>query len=659
VSLERTGVRYRADIDGLRAVAVAAVVFYHAKVPGFSGGYVGVDIFFVISGFLITQVLDVPAAGTWTSALGRFYLRRARRILPALLAMLVMCAMIAVALYLPADLKKFGRSLMLAVAFLGNYGAVLNGGYFDPGERFTPLRHLWSIGVEEQFYLFYPLFLLVVNARLRAARSAMFGAIALLSLLVASWGAIHAPVLNFFMLPTRAWELLVGALLAVNPQLFRGTPRTNQALATIGLAGLVVVFWYARVISFPGPGTVGASVCTALLIIGNSAGSTIVARTLSWRPIVFTGLISFSLYLYHAPILAFFSYAKVRDPTTTELCLILLSTYLLAAGSWVAIEQPFRTRAVVAAPSVFLLATLALSAALALFGYWMVSADGLPQRWKTPLPTVAADSPELSAFAARCSASSLQSISAGDLCSFGPQNESAKKVVVWGDSHAGALLPTYQSLAVAEDLRIYFGIKGACWPLVGSEAASSGEFWRARCAKFNTAMVQAIRHLDPQLVILNAYWLDPGAPTEPELRRRTPQTQSAMVEGIRHTLEEIRAPGRTVCAVLTVPGYAYPIPYFLAMADRGYVDPDALTVTRAEALRQYQTVEGALRLLASQNELRVVDPKDLLCPGKNCLTRTADRELLYRDANHLSVTGARFLTGVLDQCLADLHKARN
>ncbi len=659
MSLERDGLRYRADIDGLRAIAVAAVVFYHAKVPGFSGGYVGVDIFFVISGFLITQVLEARAAGSWVSTLGGFYLRRSRRILPALLALLVVCAAVAVVLYLPADLKKFGRSLMLAVAFLGNYGAVLNGGYFDPGERFTPLRHLWSIGVEEQFYLVYPLFLFLVSAYVRVARGTLFSAIALLSLMVAFWGANHAPVLNFFLLPTRAWELLVGAILAVSPQLFRGSHRTNQTLAAVGIAGLVIVFWYARVISFPGPATIGASVCTAMLIVGNSSGSTIIARALSLRPLVFTGLISYSLYLYHAPILAFFSYARVRDPTSTEVWLILLSTYLIAAGSWLAIEQPFRTKALARSPSVFVLGTLALSAVLALLGYWLVHSDGLPQRWKNPLPTVAADSPELSALAARCSTASLQSISAGELCSFGPPNESAKRVVVWGDSHAGVLLPTYQSLAIAENLRIYFGIKGACWPLVGAEAVSSGEYWRARCANFNTAMVQAIRHLNPQLVILNAYWLDPGAPAEPEFSRRTPQTQSAVIEGIRRTLEQVQAPGRTVCAVLTVPGYRYPIPYALAMADRGYINAGMLTVTRAEALRQYQTVEGALRLLARQNQLRVVDPKDLLCPGESCLMRTADGALLYRDANHLSVTGAGFLSAVLDQCLADLHKTRN
>lgn len=655
MSLEHGPIRYRADIDGLRALAVAAVVFYHAKVPGFAGGYVGVDIFFVISGFLITQVLDAPARGPRARALAQFYLRRARRLLPALFAVLLVCSALAVALYLPSDLQKFGRSLMLAVAFLGNYGAALNGGYFDPGERFTPLRHLWSLGVEEQFYLFYPLCLFMIAGYRKPARGALFAAVALLSVLVSFWGADHAPVLNFFMLPTRAWELLVGAVVAVSPQLFRGTPRTNQILAAVGLAGMFTVFWYARVIRFPGMATIGASACTAMLIVGNSTGSTMVARVLSLRPVVFTGLISYSLYLWHAPILAFFSYSNVYDPAGAELVLMLVSIYLLAAGSWVAIEQPFRTRRIANAPAVFVPAALAVGAALAVFGYWLVCTEGLPQRWKSPLPTVAADSPELSSFAAHCSATTLEKIAAGDLCSFGPQNDSAKRVVVWGDSHAGALLPTYQSLAIADGIRIYFGIKGACWPLVGSEAASSGEFWRARCAKFNTAMVQAIRRLDPQLVILNAYWLDPGSDTEPEFRRRTPQAKSAVVEGIRRTLEQVQAPARSVCAVLTVPGYQYPIPYALAMADRGHINADTLAVTRAAALREFQTVEGALRLLARENQLRVADPKDVLCPGVTCLMRTPDGALLYRDANHMSVTGARFLSGVLEQCLSELH----
>ena len=371
---------------------------------------------------------------------------------------------------------------------------------------------------------------------------------------------------------------------------------------------------------------------------------------------VFTGLLSYSLYLWHAPILAFFSYYRINDPGGATLCSILALIYLISLGSWAAIEQPFRTKALARSPSSFVSLALVSAVALAGCGYWFARTEGLAQRWNDSAATASVTDP--AAFASidsGCFNTPLDKIAAGELCSFGPQNDSAKKVVVWGDSHAYALLPAYQSLAIAEGIRIYFGIKGACWPLVGFEAASSGEFYRARCANFNAAMVKAISRLDPTRVILNAYWLDPGAAAEPEFGKRTAQAQTQVIDGIRRTLQQVQSPGRSVCAILTVPGYDYPIPYALAMAKRRHLDAAALSVTRAEALREYQTVEGSLRLLASQKQLRVADPKDVLCPASGCLIETSDGTPLYRDANHMSIRGALELSGILQQCLSDLQ----
>ena len=185
--------------------------------------------------------------------------------------------------------------------------------------------------------------------------------------------------------------------------------------------------------------------------------------------------------------------------------------------------------------------------------------------------------------------------------------------------------------------------------------ASAGEFWHVECAKFNAAMVKAIQHLNPQRVILNAYWLDPGASSEAEFYRRSPQAASDVFDGIRRTLDSVKTPDRSVCAVLTVPGYPYPIPYALAMAERRHISADTLLITRAQAFGQYQTVENNLRLMARQQQLRVTDPKEALCPGSECLIRTADGTSLYRDTTHMSIAGSHFLSGILEQCLADLH----
>ncbi|MBS0579620.1 MAG: acyltransferase [Proteobacteria bacterium] len=652
MGLEPARIKYRADIDGLRALAVGAVILYHARVPGFAGGYVGVDVFFVISGFLITQLLDQVRGAPWTPALANFYLRRARRLLPALFVMLAVCTVLATALYFPKDLKNYGRSLVYSVAFLGNFGAAMQGGYFDPGARFAPLRHLWSLGVEEQFYLLYPLALLATSGLRKSSQAALLVALATGSLLLSFWGAVHAPVLNFYMLPTRAWELMTGAVLATTP--LRTKQRTNELLGACGIVGILIVVGYARVITFPGTAGLVTSLCTGMLIVANASGRTTVARILSLRPLVFTGLISYSLYLWHAPLIAFLDYYSIREPSAPVLGLTLLVTYLISTASWVFIEQPVRTRKLAAAPRAIIAAAAFATVVFAALGYGFFRADGLPGRMAVLPPAIAEESPEFSAMEARCTGLPLAEITVGHLCSFGPQTDSAPRVLVWGDSHAGVLLPVYQSLAIARKVRIYFGIRGACWPLPGAEAAGSGEFWRARCAAFNAAMLQAVEQLNPQRVILNAYWLDPGAKSEPEFRRRVSGHGTEVSDALNTLLAGMRRRGRSVCAVLTVPGYDYPIPYAVAMAQRRNIDDDALALARSDALREFQSVEAQLRLQAGQDALRIADPKDVICPGDRCVIRAPGGALLYRDANHVSLAGARFLSGTVERCLADL-----
>jgi peptidoglycan/LPS O-acetylase OafA/YrhL len=619
------------------------VIFYHAGVPGFSGGYLGVDVFFVISGFLITQLLEGAAHEGRLRTLREFYLRRARRILPALYVLLAVAALVAALLYLPPDLKRFGRSLLLASIFLGNLGAALDGGYFDPGGRFAPLRHLWSIGVEEQFYLVFPLFVFAIAGLRDSVRRALIAAALVLSLALSYYASTRLPIYNYYMLPTRAWELLAGALLALSPRFLNAGGRLNQVIAALSLAALAVAFWQARVVRFPGTPALAACTASALLIASNSTSLTLVGRALSLRPLVATGLISYSLYLWHAPILCFYSYYHITDISWLTTALLLGGIYLAGYLSWRLIERPFRALPLPKTARLVPLVGLPVAVLLAGCGYWMKS---------PPLPI---EDPVYAALDPHCLALTDVQIAAGELCSFGPQDGAAPKVLLWGDSHAYALLLAYRDLAETRRLRIYYGIRGACWPLVGSEAASSGEFWRARCAQFNTAMAAAVARLRPQRVILNAYWLDPGAATEQEFLRHAPQETADVIRGIDRTLGVAGAAGASVCAVLTVPGYPYPIPYALKMSDRRGLSTQALSIGRAQALAQYQTVDGDLRTLAGENRLRVADPKDVLCPISGCRIAAPDGTPLYRDGNHLSVAGSREIAGVLASCVTDLH----
>jgi peptidoglycan/LPS O-acetylase OafA/YrhL len=646
---------YRPEVDGLRAIAIAIVVFYHARIRGFEGGYIGVDVFFVISGYLISQLLDASAEPNSLRRLLEFYVRRARRLLPALYVLLAVCVLLALVLFFPADLRKFGRSLLLTAGFLGNFGAWLDGGYFDAGERFTPLRHMWSIGVEEQFYLFFPVFLAVLARCRGKLRTLVLAMSAITSLTLACWAVDRWPIENFYMLPTRAWELLAGAICATYAPLSAASPRVNQILSLAGLIGLAGALWQAQVVHFPGMANYCACAATAALICSNSKSVTSIGRVLSWRPLTYTGLISYSLYLWHAPILAFYTYYRIQDPSGLELAVILPMIYLVASLSWAAVEQPFRrislVKARVLVPAIAVPSMILLGGC----GWWMMISDGLPSRFPPP-PSLTRSGAEGAPIDVACLNMSNQTIASGGLCSFGASAANSRKALVWGDSHAFALLQAYRELAEASGVQIFYGVKGACWPLVGSEAASAGEYWRSRCAQFNAAMIGAIQHIRPDRVLLNAYWADPGASLQPEFFSRSPQKRATILEGIERTVEAVKEAGASVCAVLTVPGYSYPIPYALAMAQRRHIDASTLTITRAAAVQQYSIVEGEFRRLADEGLLEIADPKDALCPGSRCLILGQGGASLYRDSTHLSVSGARLLSGVLRRCVADLTR---
>jgi peptidoglycan/LPS O-acetylase OafA/YrhL len=648
--------RYRPEIDGLRGVAVLAVLLYHAHVPACGGGYLGVDVFFVISGYLITQLLERSSGSRDPRLLGEFLLRRARRVLPALYVLLPATAIGAIVIFLPADLIRFGRSLLLAPLFLGNVGAWLDGGYFDPGWRFTPLRHLWSIGVEEQFYLIFPIFLFGIAQLTPKWRPGVVAGLIVLSLLLSIWAAGRWPLQNYYLLPTRGWELLTGVFLAITPQLASGGRRTAQIMSMLALALLTLLMWQARFEHFPSLATAAACASTAILIATNTQAVTVAGRILSLRPVLFTGLISYSLYLWHAPILAYFSYYNVQDFGVGARVSMLTLIYVVAALSWRYVECPLRRQSLARTARLLLSVGIPSTAVLALCGFWLMRSDGMPQRFAITVLQNSTEETTLSPETRRCLSLPSEEISAGKLCAFGPEDATAPKVVVWGDSHAQALLGTYRYFADAYHLRIYFAVKGACWPLLGAEAGAAGYYWHDRCVIFNRAVARAIAVLRPQRVILNSYWLDTSHSAGPEFVRNLLHPASIVVSGIERTLSAVNSAGASACAVLTVPGYPYPIPYALTMAKRRHLDVSLLGLPRGDAFAQYQTVEDELRSFARIQRLAVVDLKDALCRGARCLVSTEAGGALYQDANHLSPAAGPLVNPVVEPCIADLKQ---
>jgi len=374
--------KYRADIDGLRAVAVVPVVLYHVGVPGFAGGFVGVDVFFVISGYLICGMIDADIRNG-TFSLGDFYRRRILRILPALFVMFLATSVLAYFYCLPVELEDYSKSLASAVGSISNIHFATTAGYFDPPAATKPLLHTWSLGVEEQFYLIAPLLMLFAYRVLPKRARLLFAVVALLSFAAAVAVSYRNTTFVFYVTPFRAWELALGALLAIG---FLPVPRTEWARNICGVTGMLLLLGAILLGSPLAPlvlMTALAGIGATLVIASGERGISLVGKLLSLRPIVFIGLISYSLYLWHWPLIVFqrtdaLLFAESSDMTRLGLIVIVTG---IACLSWKFVEMPFRAKASKTSKAVvFGVASSAMASVLALCGLVLV-AGGVPFRF--------------------------------------------------------------------------------------------------------------------------------------------------------------------------------------------------------------------------------------------------------------------------------------
>lgn len=335
---------YRKEIDGLRALAVLPVMFFHAGLPVFPGGFVGVDVFFVISGYLITSlILDEQARGQFS--LAGFYERRMRRILPALSIVLVSASVAAWFILLPHELETFGESVIAVVLFVSNILFWWQTDYFAPTAEQIPLLHTWSLAVEEQFYLLFPLLLMSMRAwsvRVLASVLLLLGA---LSLGWAEWLWRQSFEANFYLLPSRVWELMLGALCAMFIRTYGMlTGVVAQLGAVLGLAALgYALLAFDDSLPFPGLYALVPTLGTALLILGASS-ATWVGNVLGLKPLVAIGVISYSAYLWHQPVFVFARLQLLEEPTPLIMLGLMVASLALAVLSWYGVEKPCRDR---------------------------------------------------------------------------------------------------------------------------------------------------------------------------------------------------------------------------------------------------------------------------------------------------------------------------
>ncbi|MEP9369114.1 acyltransferase family protein [Xanthobacter sp. VNH20] len=661
---------YRLDIDGVRAIAVLSVLLFHLGVPGVPGGFVGVDVFFVISGYLITAniVADVRDG---SFSLLRFYDRRVRRIVPAL-ALVVLATLVAGSFILtPGDYAVLGRSAAYAAGGISNFFFLRNTGYFNAAAETMPLLHTWSLGVEEQFYVVWPLLLVTAlrfSARWPRLVPALVGVVILASFAYAVQKVGTNPKSAFYQPWTRAWELAVGGALVFIPAAWTGviSARLGDALKLAGLLAILAPIVLLTAQSpFPGANALAPVLGTALLLMPTGA-PTRMARVLALAPMPFVGRISYSLYLWHWPIIVLMRHYQNGERLDLACGAAALVLSLAAAWlSWRFVEQPFRRMR--PSPRVSVGVGALAAGAVAAFGLAIFFTSGLPGRV----------SPQLQAMGSRdrmwdwTCPQHVPDGPAKGLCAVGvPWASAGTRAIIWGDSHAEQLMPVLDVAGREADTSI--ALFRAC-PAIIEAGGIRRDFagiptYNEDCRSSRAAVLALLKAApDITLVILAGAWpataqnlyRHPGEAVGYEAGRRLLQ------EGFDDLMPRLAAPGRRVLVMADIPHWASdPVPCVVANDGSLLRAPCGRTVSRL-AQGDYdpwqRDVNDVFRAMRGRyGDATIAIPADALC-GPNSCQSTVEGEFLYYDLDHirrnLSPAATHALAARLG--LADLLRAEN
>jgi peptidoglycan/LPS O-acetylase OafA/YrhL len=652
---------HRPDIDGLRALAVLPVVLYHADIAGFSGGFTGVDVFFVISGFLITKMIaDDLARGRFS--LSDFYARRVRRIVPALAAMLLVVTAFALMVFTPQEMQRYGFALASAAFFSANVYFWRTENYFTAEPEPSPLLHTWSLAVEEQFYIFWPLGLMLIAA---VGLRRYLPALALLGLFVAFVAALILVQLNpqfaFYMLPARAWELLLGAVLALGaiPALrWRWLRETAAAAGVAAIAAAVVLLDYRT--ETPGWWLLLPCLGAALVIHAGSSGGSLAASVLSFAPLVWVGLISYSLYLWHWPLLILPKLVLARELMPAETAFVIGLSVLAAALSWRFVEQPFRRMSVSALPArrsflaggaVALTALLAIGGAIAHFGHLL---------WRNTPQASYADNAVIHDTAPACLARDRASGGPSEMpplkeCVFGAPDQ-APVSILWGDSHANHLRPALEPWAKERGIAFRQITKALCPPLLGVKPAIAPRNMREDCLQFNAETAKWIlEQTSVRQVILSARWpiylgrsyprhgvtpiLTAGETVPPDASGAMAAFETALDE----TLKALTDKRIAVVMIAPLPDFYQGGAKCVGRAFHLGWDADRCNAQAAANAERMQIVEDKMAERAARFPgVALVRTADLFCDQKQC-SPFMGGDVVFRDDNHVTPKGAKLI----------------
>ncbi|RTM05628.1 MAG: acyltransferase [Bradyrhizobiaceae bacterium] len=615
---------YRPDIDGLRAIAVLPVVLFHAGTRGFSGGFVGVDIFFVISGFLITGViLNDYDRGRFS--IKQFYYRRVLRLFPALFVMIAVVSGLAVWVLLPGELVNFAKSLLATTFFFSNILFYEQTGYFAPAAQTVPLLHTWSLSVEEQFYLFWPLLIglpfLRGPWRLRVAVIVTVLSFAL-SVVILRYDRAGA----FYLSPPRIWELGIGAILALAPRIDLSNRLSREAIAAFGILLIAVSIKFLNsTVPFPGEMALLPCIGAASIILAGGAGPSVVSRVLSNPVVVFVGKISYSVYLWHWPVILFAQTALLLEQTLTNKLIEIVVSILLGAISWRWVETPFRQpKKRTASVDAVLVRAGMVMAAFSVVGVAVIALKGLPSRF-TPAEQ------QLASFenydgdqkygAGKCFIVELSERYDPAPCL--DKRDGRPTMLLVGDSHAAHLLPGLR--AEMQDYNVLQANVAGCQPIV--TPISSPE--KACRAMLRAVLERWLPNNRVDVVVLAGRW------------------NALQLPMIAPTLRKISEVAGKVILIGPAPEYTTILPRLLVSEQRS---PN--TVARGLVTQRF-ALDKAMAEEVAKTTADYISLIQLLCPQMACRTLASPGVPMEFDYGHFTEEGSRVAVELMSKQLRE------
>lgn len=643
--------KYRPEVDGLRCIAVMLVILHHLNLPGFSGGFVGVDVFFVISGYLITGIILAELkSGSFT--FGSFYKRRVIRLAPAYFTVLLVTTVLTWLLMLPAELEKFSVSALYSTFFIANFymwDAV--GGYFGTGAETTPLLHLWSLAVEEQFYVVWPVTLLLLFKLLGGGRY-LFAAVLValvLGLAVSEYGAVNYRAAAYYLMPTRAFELLIGAALAFVPlSLLDRVPRLARVV--LGLVGLGLILYgnvvFTEATWFPGLNALFPCVGTALLIAFTRAEDPLLGKLVASKRAVGIGKVSYPAYLWHWPIIAFLN-LQLIELTPMVSVAVVVGTLLLAGLTYQFIEKPAREFRRVQWPKVVGAGFAVPAALFSSAAFAAIQWQGIPDRFDEALSRKsAAVLTYADAARGRCNEGPVRSPLGPDECVLGA-DQSSVDILLVGDSHANHFSGMISELAGNAGLRGYDITQSNTAFLVGVErfydqggqVVHHGSF-SAR----NSAIKQDVLPNQYTYVVLGGSFVGhySGGLFSTDLVAPEAPTPEVFREGMVRTITEIIEHGSTPVLIKGNPTFDFDVSSCTLNNLRFGIDKNC-HLERESYDEKFRAWSQFVDELQEQfHQLVVIDPAKVMCDDEWCYSEL-DGLPLYKDSGHLNYEGSKLI----------------